>query len=338
MNVLNIRRGRIAACLLAIMATSSAVAQEEKKSSVPFLKIGSASVGTTVYQLSIKLSEMWSKIPGLSVSALPGSAISNARDIGLNRIQIGMTSMKTQYDSTRGEGGYEKYEGLRYMLPWQLSNLVWVVRADSDIKTIADFKDKHVMPGAEGSTSKLIGLLALEANGITPESIRKTGGRMSSGAVGTNITMMQDRQLDAMMITVPQKGFYTPILPIENSVGVRFIPMDEKTIEYLLAKMPTVVRSSVDGGIYKNQPNPYVTVAEGYAFSVRSDLPDDLVYRLTKMVWENADEIVAINPHFYAYRDIKNALQMANIPLHPGAAKYYVERGLTLKPEHVAAK
>lgn len=321
-----------------LLLGASAVWAQEWKSPVPFVKIGGASVGTTNYQLAIKLADLWSKVPGLTATALPGSAISNTRDIGLNRVQIGMTSSKTQYDSIRGIGGYEKNEGLRYMLPWQLSHVVWVVRADSDIRSLADLKNKHVMPGAEGSTSKAIGLYALESVGITPESIRKTGGQMSSGAVGDNITMMQDRQLDAMLITVPRKGMYTPILPLENTVGVRLLPMDERTIQYVLGKMPSLKRGFVEGGIYKSQPKQYDTVAEGFAFSVRADLPEELVYRLTKMVWDNADDIVRVNPHFYAYGDIKGALDMANIPVHPGAARYYKERGLQFTQEQLAAK
>lgn len=329
MRICRWRKGLVLATVLVFFAAPISIAQEWK-SPVPFIKIGGASVGTTNYQLAIKLADLWSKLSGLSVTALPGSAISNTRDIGLNRIQIGMTSMKTQYDSFRGIGGYEKYDGLRYILPWQMSNVVWLVRADSNIKTLADLKNKHVMPGAEGSTSKEVGLLTLEANGLTPEVIRKSGGQISHGAVGNNVTMMQDRQLDAMVITVPRKGFYTPIMPIENTVGVRFLPMDEKTCAYVMSKMPSLTRGYVDGGVYKNQPEPYKTVAEGYAFTGRSDLPDDLVYQLTKKVWENAEEIVRTNPHFYAYGDLQGAFDMANVPVHPGAAKYYAERGLKI--------
>lgn len=335
---LGVRRAGLALGAILGMAVSLFAAAQAYKSPVPFVKIGGASVGTTNYQLAIKFADIWGKVPGLTATALPGSAISNQRDIALNRIQVGMTSMKTQYDAIRGIGGYEKYEGLRYILPWQMSNMVWVVRADSDIKTLADLKDKHVMPGAQGSTSQQAGLLMLEANGITPESIRRSGGQLSYGAVGNNVTMMQDKQLDAMLITIPQKGMYSPILPIENNVGVRLIPVDDKTLQYVLDRMPTLRRSSVDGGIYKNQPGSYRTVAEGYAWTARADIPDDLVYELVKRIWDSADDIVRTNPHFYAYGDINNALEMANVPLHPGAVKYYTERGIKIPAELMPPK
>ena len=247
----------------------------------------------------MKFAELWNTIPGLSVTAIPGSTSQNSRDFAQNRLQVGLTNGETQNGVFYGVGGYPKYEGLRYMLPWKLANIVWVTRADNNISSLADLKNKHIMPGAEGTFLKKIGLATLEAVGITPENIRQTGGQMSHGSVGNSVTMLQDKQLDAMVIMVPREGVYTPILPIENIVGIKYIRMDEKIIEYVLKKMPILRRGSVAGGLYKNEPKDYDTIGEGYAYSCRSDLPEELVYRMVSLVWKNGKEIAKINPHFY---------------------------------------
>lgn len=308
----------------------------EWESPVKYIKVGGSSVGGTGYQLAMAFSEIWSKIPNLTASALPGSSGKNPVDLGRNRIQVGETNMKSQYQVYHGLGKYEKYEGIRYILPFAITSLVWFVRSDSDIYKLTDLEGKHISPGAEGTLLKEMGLASLAAVGITPESCRKAGGQISYGSIANSVTMLQDKIIVALCAVPPPDRLYTPIMPIESTMGVRLIPMDENVRNYIEKHVEgTSGLGIVKGGLYKNQPEDYRTVVSGYPFCCRSDLPDELVYRMVRLAWENGKKLVSMNPSCSVFTKIELALHSANIPLHPGAARYYIERGLKLTDQQL---
>ena len=84
----------------------------------------------------------------------------------------------------------------------------------------------------------------------------------------------------------------------------------------------------IDGGVYKAEPNPVLSIGDPSAFIIHKDVPDDIVYKMTKSIFEHQNEILkAVGPFFNPFK-IENALVGAEIPIHPGALKYYKEVGV----------
>ena len=85
----------------------------------------------------------------------------------------------------------------------------------------------------------------------------------------------------------------------------------------------------IDGGVYKAEPRPVLSFGTPYVFVIHKDVPDDLVYKITRVSWEHEKDIRSAMGPFYDPYKIENAMRGAEIPIHPGALKYFREVGIT---------
>ena len=123
--------------------------------------------------------------------------------------------------------------------------------------------------------------------------------------------------------SVPQASF----IELENSPGIRFIGLPKHRLDRIVKNNPGYIKAVIPSSAYKSNPFNIPTLGIVTSAIVNKDLPDDLVYNMTKVFWDNHAEFVKVKS-IWKKVILKDAVNGAAIPIHPGAAKYYKEQGI----------
>ncbi|MBW1711650.1 MAG: TAXI family TRAP transporter solute-binding subunit [Deltaproteobacteria bacterium] len=315
-------------CGLALGSLGVDVACAAKKQ----VKVLGIRIGSSGQMFATKVGEVINKnVPEVAVTVVAGSSSENPINVQKGRGEIGFTSAKYAYLAYKGE---KKYDGmacpdLRFFFFFVTTLDNWIVRADSPIKKIEDLKDKKLCLGPKGYALTENALTTLKVYGLTPDTIRKNGGNVSFATDKDCARMMQDRLIDAMFVHTGKSKIIRTVLPLEETVGVRPLPYDRDKLAKIMDELGRgVIAMDIDGGVYEAEPNPVSSFGTPFIFVIDKDMPEAIVYKMTKAVWENQPQIrEAVGP-FYDPFKLENAVLGADIPIHPGALQYYKEKGL----------
>jgi len=290
-------------------------------------------LGSMGHMFATKINETINKdIPEVSATIVTGSSEENPLNVQRKRGHIGFTSAQFAGFAYAGEKSYENRpcKDIRFLYFFVMVLDNFLVRADSNIRKIEDLKDKKICVGPKGYTLTEGALRALEVYGLTPEIIRKNGGNVSFASDKDGAQMLQDKVIDAMFGHTAKSALISQILPIEHAVGLRPLPYDRDKLQLIIKKMGKgIIAAEIDGGIYKAEPRPVLSFATPMVFVIHKDVPDDIVYKITKVSFAHQKEIVSTMGPFYNPFKIENAMLGSAIPIHPGALKYFRDVGIT---------
>ena len=193
-----------------------------------------------------------------------------------------------------------------------------VVRADSDIQCIADLKGKAVSIGAAGSGVYTNAMHILEAAGLTEADIDAQYLSFSESADG-----LKNKQIDAAFVCagIPNAA----ITELASTTGVRLISLSEEEAASLIAAHPTYANLTLPADVYGLDTDTNC-VAITALLVCTNDLDEDLVYQMTKNLFEQE----GILTHAKAAEITLDTafVGVGELPIHPGAAKYYQEVNL----------
>ncbi|MGE7023913.1 TAXI family TRAP transporter solute-binding subunit [Solibacillus cecembensis] len=189
-----------------------------------------------------------------------------------------------------------------------------VTLADSGIKTFADLKGKKVSVGAPGSGTYANAEQLLEIHGLSMDDIKAQNLDFGESTDG-----IQSGQIDAAFITA---GYPTGAVEALNATkGVHIVPVEADKAAELIAKYPYYAVDAIPSGTYGLEAEvPAVSV--GAMLAVKKDLPEDLVYAMTKAIYDNTDKIGHAKGEFIK---AETGLDGIGIEVHPGAQKYFDE-------------
>jgi TRAP transporter TAXI family solute receptor len=198
-------------------------------------------------------------------------------------------------------------------------NYIQVVASkESGIKTLADLKGKRLSVGAPKSGTELNARAILEAAGITYQDLRK----VEYLPFAESVDLMKNRQLDA---TLQSAGLgVASIRDLASSVDITVVEVPAAIVEKVGAPY---VKAVIPAGTYTGQTAEVQTAAVVNYLVTREGLKDDLVYQMTKTLFEHLPDLAAAHS---AAKDIKleTAMQGSPVPFHPGAERYYREKGV----------
>jgi TRAP transporter TAXI family solute receptor len=193
-----------------------------------------------------------------------------------------------------------------------------VASKESGIKTLADLKGKRLSVGAPKSGTELNARAILAAAGIKYENL----GKVEYLPFAESVELIKNRQLDA---TLQSAGLgVASIKDLANSVEIVVVEIPADVVKKAGAPFQSGI---IPANTYQGQTaNVNAALVQNYLVT-RSDLSDDVVYQMTKAVFDNIPELVAAHA---AARSIKleSAGKDSPVPLHPGAAKYFKEKGV----------
>lgn len=227
-------------------------------------------------------------------------------------------SLKAAWEGDEEAGFKSKLDKLRVIAAIYPNYIQIVATADSGIKTLADLKGKSLSVGAPKSGTELNSRAILKAAGMDYKEL----GKVEYLPFAESVDLMKNRQLSA---TLQSAGLGVASLKdLSNSSEITMVSVPKAVVDKI---GPPFVAATIPAGTYKGQDQDVPTAAVINYLVTSSAVSDELAYQMTKLIFENLPELA--NAHA-AGREIKleNAAAGSPAPLHPGAARYYTEKGV----------
>lgn len=253
-----------------------------------------------------------------------GSA-ANVRLLSQNYLDAAIVQSDIAYDALNGENNFEKsgtLEGYSAVAGLFTEACHIVVREDSDIKSVDDLLGKTVSIGEEESGSELNAKQILSAYGLNAKMVKEKNLNYAEAA-----TQLKNGDIDAAFFTLGLNA--TVVEELSKQCKIRLIGIDDATAKKL-KNTYSYVDCTIPKDTYNGQSDEVGTVAVKAVLIVNDRLSTGDVKKLTKLVFDNAQELQLT---VSADVDIttEKAVDGVKIPFHKGAAEYYAEKGITVK-------
>lgn len=314
--------------LMLTIIISTNISATEWQSPIEFLEVFSGSMGGSWYPVGAETAAILREnIPNLDTRVAPGGGTANPGIIQDGEGLLGMTYTGTAFEAFQGVGNFDKpHEDLRHIVSLYSMPFIWITLRENDIETVDDLKNKRISPGRTGQTGLRIAEESLGVCGISFESIKEMGGTVSLLGDSDRLNMLRDRNLDAVSGLFPLT--HAEIQSLNITPGIKLIKMDDEKLDKLIEKVPGLAKVKIPAGTFnKYQEDDVYTVVAVTCLIGHKSLDDELVYRILKAIVEQNERY---NKYFPAEDNtIEFQPLIGNkIPVHPGALKYYKEKGL----------
>lgn len=320
----DLRMAAFAAAVVAFGGTipDMAVAQQQ------FTTVGTAGVTGVYYAVGGAICRLMNKERKqhnirCSVESTGGS-VANINSIKAGELDFGMAQSDAQYYAYNGGGAFKEtgpYKDLRAVFSLHAEPVTIVARKDSKIQSLADIRGKRFNIGNPGAAT----------NAFSKELIAELGWQMSDFSLVSELKADEqapalcDNKIDAFLYPVghPASNISDATVTCDGVI----IPVVGPAVDRLLAKFPFYARSTIPGGMYKNNPADVGTYGPRATLVTSSKVSPDFVYALVKAVFENFDEFRKFHPAFANFDPKEMTRAGLSVPLHDGAVRYYKEMG-----------
>jgi TRAP transporter TAXI family solute receptor len=305
----------------AILAGSSAIAQER------FITIGTGGqtgVYFVVGQSICRLVNRGSAEHNLKCTApSTGGSIANLNAIKAGDMDMGVAQSDWQFHAYNGTSEFEgnKFDKERAVFSVHGEPFTVIARADAGIKTFDDLKGKRVNVGNPGSGQLATMQVVLDAKGWTMADFSLA----SELKPAEQAAALGDNKVDAIIYTVGHPN--GSIQEAVSTVDAVLVPVTGEAIDKLVADNAFYAKASIPGGMYKGSDAETETFGVKATFVTSADVPDDVIYEVVKAVFDNFDRFKKLHPAFENLKEEEMIKDGLSAPLHPGAIKYYKERG-----------
>ncbi len=313
-----------ALALVAAVALAGTAAAQDRI----FFGIATGGTGGTYYPLGGMLAQLISNkatVGGKKLSATAetsGASVANAQLLGRKDIESAFVAADILDAAFKGTGQFDgkPLKNLRALGALYPEQVQLITLASANVRTFRDLKGKSVSSGSPGSGQwQLLGDL-LEAYGMTRKDI---GEDLSSFA--QSVDKIKDGNLTASLITAGAPT--SSITDLANAREIRIVPLAGPEIEALRKKQPYYASVTLPANTYKGQAAPVETLAVMAIWATHDGLSDQRAYEVTKALFENTEILGQVHPKGKEI-SLRTALLSVSIPLHPGAERYYREKGL----------
>jgi len=292
-----------------------------------FLRMVSGPEGGSWYPLGAAMMSIVEKELGISSSNGPGGGEGNCKVVDAGRADLGWSYTHTTYNAYNGRDKFDKkLTNVRHLMSLYPGVFQIAVPKSSKIMTVADLKDKRIVPGKVGFTGTSIAELVLKAYGLTFDGIKKSGGSVSFVGYADAAALMKDGHSDCYMAVTscPQ----STIIDLNFRPGVRFLPIDAEHYKKIQELEPGLMATVIPATAYKGMEKDSPTVGTVTNIIINKDVPDEVAYKIVKALYAHWEDLKQVKKQAIEESDPQKALLGANVPVHPGALKYYKEKGI----------
>lgn len=288
-----------------------------------FINILTGGTSGVYYPLGVALSKIYGeKIEGARTQVQSTKAsVENLNLIQQGKGEIALTlgdSLKLAWEGNEEAGFKTKLDKLRGIAAVYPNYIQIVASKESGIKSLADLKGKSLSVGAPKSGTEVNARAIFAAAGMSYDDLGKT----EYLPFAESVELIKNRQLDA---TLQSAGLgVASIRDLSTSVDVTMVAVPADVVAKLGAPF---VEATIPAGTYKGQDADTQTVAVINFLVTNSEVSDEIAYQMTKQLFENLPEMVAAHKAATAIK-LESAIKGMPVPLHPGAEKYYKEKGI----------
>jgi TRAP transporter TAXI family solute receptor len=312
---------RIGAAFAAIAFAAVALAQN--------ISIGTGGTGGVYYPLGGGMAAILSKhVPGMQATAeVTGGSVDNLKLIGTDKPYVGMTMADAGLDAYKGE---DKFKGnkipVRTLLVMYPNRMHVVSVEGRGINKMADLKGKHVSTGSPGSATEVMAFRLLEAAGIDKDKDVKRE-RLS---VAESVNAMKDNKIDAFFWVGGLPTAAVTDLANTPSTKIKMIDHAEVVPKMNQKYGNLYIEDTIPKTVYKGMDadNRQATVMNLLVASEKMD--EKTAYNIVKTIFEKKADLVAVHKEAENFKLENQKTSATPIPFHPGAAKYFAEKGVKL--------
>ncbi len=256
-----------------------------------------------------------------SVESTGGSSY-NVNTIKAGELDLGMAQSDVQSQAYQGVGAFKQpISELRSVFSVHPEPFTLVARKEAGVKGFADFKGKRLNIGNPGSGTQAAMMDLLAAMNMKTSDFA-LASELKADEHGAALC---DNKIDGFFYGVghPSANIQDPT----TACGAQLVPIIGPAVDALVKKHSYFAHATIPGGLYSNNPQPTKTYGVLATMVTSTRVPADMVYLVTKAVFDNFDEFKKLHPAF-AHLDPKNMVADGlTAPLHEGAARYYREKG-----------
>ena len=309
--------------LFAAVAVSAALVSAPAAHAEQFINVLTGGTSGVYYPLGVAIGKIFSdKIPNVKTQVQATKAsVENLVLLQQGRGELAFTlgdSLKAAWDGDEEAGFRSKLDKLRAIGAIYPNYIQIVATAESGIKTLADLKGKSMSVGAPKSGTELNSRAILAGAGMSYKDL----GKVEYLPFAESVDLMKNRQLNATLQSAGLGVASLKDLSTSSPITVVSVPKD------VVDKIgPPFVPAIIPANTYTGQDKDVQTAAVVNYLVTSSAVSDDLAYRMTRLIFESLPELA--NAHA-AGKEIKldTAATGSPVPLHPGAIRYYKEKGL----------
>ena len=292
--------------------------------SIPkFMTVGTGSTGGAYYPIGVAIAEvLTSKLGTQATAEVTGGSLDNLRLINDGDCDLGIAQGNNMMDAFYGTGDYvdNAYENINAMFGGLSKGFFQVVVLDnSPIQTMADLKGKKVCMGPAGNAAIILADIVWGKYGFSTNDIKTTYVAYDDG-----ISQLEDGNVDAVYIQTAIPASAIQQLAAGGK-GYRLLSVDEAIANELCEEYGYFGYGTIASTVYDNMKEDVNTMYVSNMVAVRADLDEDLVYEMTKAIFENLD-IIKSSHKAASGLSLENAVRVS-IPMHPGAERYFKEVG-----------
>ncbi len=295
-----------------------------------FISIATGGTAGVYFPLGAALAELWSgKVPNVQATAqTSGASVANIRLLQKSDVAVAFIQNDITYYAFNGIEMFmdrvankkEPVANLRGMAMLYPETIQVVTLRSKNINTIADLKGKRIAVGAPGSGTEVNARQILRMFDLGYYNTRPDFLNFAEAA-----DQLKDGVVDAAFITAGHPT--AAVQDIAASRDLKILPVSKEVTDQLREQYPYYTRVTIPANTYRGQTDAVETTAVMAMLVTRQDVDPDLIYSLTKALWENTERLRAAHARG---KDIATATARAGMPItmHAGALRYYREFGI----------
>ena len=311
----------VAVAAAALFVGGTAIAQQQKA-----ISIGTGGTGGVYYPLGGGLANVLSKyLPGVQATAeVTGGSVDNLKLLGSGRSEVGFSMVDAALDAMEGKdkftGGKVAVRTLMVLYP----NRMHVVSVQGkSITKMSDLKGKRVSTGSPGSATEVMAFRVIEAAGLDRDK-DMTRERLSVAESGN---ALKDGKIDAFFWV---GGLPTAaVTDVGATPNLKIVMIDTADlVDKMNAKYsPIYSKGIIPAKTYPGQEKDNAVSVVQNILVANENMPDDVAYAIVKTMMDKKSELVAVHREAENFTLENQKKENTPVPFHPGAAKYFNEKG-----------
>lgn len=289
--------------------------------------VGTSSSGSGPYTWGVGLANIVNKHQDfVEISAQVTSGYNeNTPLVATREIALGLQTANDIYASYHQIGKFadqEEFGDVRFVFAIAVEHGHQVVRADSDIYTIRDLAGKKFNINSPATATSERNLAIIEAYGMTKDDFN-----IFELTTGETFNALRDNVIDGTA-----NGYtigHAPLVDLSTNIPIRLLEIGDEEFERFNAiQNNTMYHDIIPGGTYRGQDDDVKTWMGFSVLFTHKDTDEEAIYQITKAFWDNLEELQSIDAGFKLLTPDLALGGISDVPLHPGAERYFEEVGL----------
>lgn len=267
--------------------------------------------------------------PDFKVSVIEtGATVDNLKRMNRNQLDLGLITTNVLYKAYNGKDSFKRAIKSKLLWTYNPAPQNIITREDCNLSTVSDLSGVRMGPGMRGSATEATALSIMETLQVNPEWVRGSNGELANS--------IKDNRICGMVKSSVNTRFDALTTDVGTFTSLSVVGLNKEEIQKIKTEHPEVAIVDMPGDKLVNH-GPYKTWGFVIGVSASPKLDTDTAYKIVKAVMEDKTEQAIAFPSVEGQNLIEQTLKYATSPLHPGAIKYFQEKGYKI-PSNLISK